>query len=87
METTERAQLMALAYGEAVSYAKAGKILGGRHPDTVKAMIADGRLSPACEGTRVDIYSIAAYIAAPKQMDFEARKQKYINKTGCRFYV
>lgn len=86
MEPNERAQLMIKAYGEAVTYATAGKVIE-RSPNTIKLMIEDGRLDAACEGTRVDVYSLARYICKPKEIDFEARAKKRMGKTGCRFAV
>jgi len=71
----ERAHWMMEAYGPAMTYAKAAQVLH-LHPGTIKNMLADGRLDYACEGTKVCTYSVAQYIAAPKQMDCEARQRK-----------
>ncbi|MGJ4851908.1 hypothetical protein ACH6CV_16850 [Bacillota bacterium Meth-B3] len=84
METNERARLMIEAYGEAVTRAMAGRIIN-RSPTTIANMLADGRLDAACEGTRVDVYSLARYICTPKANDFEARTRK--RYPSCTFRV
>ena len=43
---------------------------------TVARMLADGRLTPACEGSRVDVRSLADYIERRSEADREARTQK-----------
>ena len=68
-------------YGEAATYTKAARIIG-RSAQTVKHMLADGRLRHACEGTMVDVRSIAEYIERPKQIDFEVRLAKRREKAG-----
>ena len=50
-------------YGEYVDKTLAAKILGVTRT-TVYAMLADGRISPACEGRRVDVRSIGNYMAS-----------------------
>lgn len=75
MTSEEREAVMVLMYGEVCTKTAATRILG-RSAKTVNRMLEDGRLEPACEGTRVDVRSIARYIEAPKQVDFEARKRK-----------
>ena len=70
-----REEEMVRQWGEVVSQTKAGRILS-RHPNTVKAMLADGRLALACGGEMVDVRSIAAYIQQPKQIDELARQRK-----------
>lgn len=82
----ERTQIMIAQYGEVCKKAKAAKILD-RTVGTINAMIRDGRLDDACGGTMVDVRSIARYIAAPKQEDFEARKRRRIERTGCKWIV
>lgn len=75
MTREERAALMLEMYGEACTKAQAAKMLncsGG----TITNMIEDGRIEPACEGTRVDVRSIAEYIMAREQKNFDARQQK-----------
>lgn len=75
MEITERARLMIAAYGEAMKKTTAAKLVS-RSPTTIKAMLNDGRLTPACDGTRVDTYSLAEYISSPRAIDSEARMRK-----------
>jgi len=82
----ERTELMVQVYGEVCKKAVAARILG-RAPSTIGQMIEDGRLDDACEGTMVDVRSIARYIAAPKQEDFEARKRRTMKKYGSKFAV
>lgn len=77
MTTEEREAMMVLMYGEVCTKTAASRILG-RSAKTVNRMLEDGRLDAACEGTRVDVRSIARYITAPKQEDFEARKRRYM---------
>ena len=67
-----REEEMVRQWGEVVSQTKAGRILS-RHPNTVKAMLADGRLQAACAGTMVDVRSIARYIEAPAIENRKAR--------------
>lgn len=75
INVSEREALMVEAYGEVCKVAQAARILG-RDRQTIKGMIQDGRLDAACEGTMVDVRSVARYIAAPKKEDFEARKRR-----------
>ena len=82
MTMQEREALLVREHGEVVTYTQAGRILS-RSIKTVKAMLEDGRIDYACAGTRVDVRSIARYIAAPRQEDFNAR----VRKTGRKWAV
>ena len=62
-------------YGECVGFATAGRILA-RCPQTIKAMVQDGRLRTVCAGTRVDVRSIVEYIEAPAQAEEAGRKAR-----------
>lgn len=62
-------------YGEVVTATQAGRILS-RSSQTVKNMLADGRLRAACAGTMVDVRSIAEYIEQPAQLNERARQMK-----------
>lgn len=75
-------------YGEAATYTKAARIIG-RSAQTVKHMLEDGRLKYACEGTMVDVRSIAEYIERPKEIDFEVRLARRREKAGveCEWHV
>lgn len=84
--TTERESLMVEMHGEVCNKTTACKILSCS-ASTVRAMLEDGRLDSACEGRMVDVRSIARYIAAPKQEDFEARKRKYMLRNNTQFVV
>ena len=53
-------------YGEAVDKTLAARILGVTRA-TVYAMLADGRITGACEGRRVDVRSIARYLSSPDE--------------------
>lgn len=50
-------------YGEIVDKSTAARILGVTRA-TVYAMLADGRIKSACSGRRVDVRSIARYMAS-----------------------
>ena len=86
INVSEREALMVEAYGEVCTKAQAARILK-KCPQTILAMMEDGRLEAACEGTMVDVRSIARYIAAPKQEDFEARKRRTQKKHGSNWAV
>lgn len=75
MTPNDRMNDMLSRYGEVCTKAQAARILG-RSPKTVRAMLADGRLAEACAGEMVDVRSIAAYITAPRQADFEAKVRR-----------
>ena len=50
-------------YGEYVDKTVAARILGVTRA-TIYAMLADGRISGACEGRRVDVRSIGRYMSS-----------------------
>lgn len=75
MTLKEREDLLTAQHGEVTSFANAGRILS-RNSKTIKAMLDDGRIDYACEGTRADVRSIARYIMAPRQEDFKARQRR-----------
>lgn len=85
---TERMRDMVEMHGEACTYTAAGKIIN-RTDDTVRRMIREGRIRSACEGTMVDVRSLAEYIERPKQIDSEARLNKRRERAGveCRWKV
>ena len=66
---------MLTRYGEVCKRSVAAKILGCR-TGKIRNMIEDGRLALACEGTMVDVRSIAAYIEQPRQADELARQRR-----------
>ena len=70
-----REERMVALYGEACQKKTAAKILDCKAPSTISAMLADGRLKSACEGERVDVRSIAAYIENRPMANQKARKQ------------
>lgn len=82
----ERAELMVRCYGEICKKSEAARILG-RNTTTINAMLSDGRLDPACEGTRVDVRSIARYIASPAQEEEKARIIRIKRRNGSQFAV
>ena len=59
--TASRHAAMVRQHGEACTKAQAARLINCS-PNTIRAMLADGRLLPACGGTRVDVRSLAAYI-------------------------
>ena len=75
MTPNDRLNDMLERYGEVCTKTEAARILG-RCSRTVRTMLEDGRLEYACAGEMVDVRSIAAYITAPKEADFEARARK-----------
>lgn len=75
IDIQERASLMVAAYGEVCSVTQAGRILH-RGRTAINTMLRDGRLDAACEGTMVDVYSIARYICSPAQEDEAARRRR-----------
>lgn len=85
---TERMRDMVEMHGEVCTMVQAAKIVS-RSDETIRRMIADGRLKSACEGTMVDVRSIAEYIERPKQADCEARLNKRRAKANveCRWRV
>lgn len=56
-----REEILVDHYGESVDKTVAAKLLGVTRT-TVYAMLADGRISGACAGRRVDVRSIAQYL-------------------------
>lgn len=82
----ERERDMVAMHGEVCSKAEAGRILHVA-TNTVRAMLEDGRLDAACQGTRVDVRSIARYILSPAKANAKARREKAIQKSGCRWRV
>lgn len=84
--TDERAALMVEAYGEVCTRAKAAKLLS-RSPNTIPGMVKDGRLDEACEGTMIDVRSIARYISNPKQEDEDARIRRLKLKHNSEFAI
>ena len=83
MGTSERERLMVECYGEACSFVVAGKIIG-RSPATIRKMASDGRIRFACEGTHIDVRSLARYICTPKQIDSDARLRKRRERNGVK---
>lgn len=82
----ERTEMMVRMYGEVCTKAAAARILG-RNIRTLCNMLEDGRVDEACEGTMVDVRSIARYIQQPKQADFEAKKRRVKLKYNSEFAV
>lgn len=75
MTLREREDLLVAQHGEVTTISNAARVLS-RARNTVMEMLQDGRLDYACEGTRVDVRSIARYIMAPKQEDYAARQRR-----------
>lgn len=85
---TERMRDMVEMHGEACNYTTAGKIIN-RSDETIRRMLRDGRIRSACEGSMVDVRSLAEYIERPKQIDSEVRLNKKRERAGvsCRWSV
>ena len=75
MTLREREDLLVAQHGEVTTISNAARVLS-RARNTIMEMLRDGRLDYACEGTRVDVRSIARYIMAPRQEDFAARQRR-----------
>lgn len=71
----DRQTAMVKLYGETCFKTQAARIL---HVSTekIRNMLEDGRLTPACAGTRVDVRSIADYIQAPTECEHQARRKR-----------
>ena len=68
----DRESTMVREYGEAMSLNKAASAIGVGY-DTIKRMLADGRVLAACEGTKVDTRSLARYIEHRGEYDHRGR--------------
>lgn len=66
-------------YGEYVDKTVAARILGVTRT-TVYAMLADGRITGACAGRKVDVGSIAGYLTRSRGMTQGHGKQKNADK-------
>ena len=86
MTTEQRMDDMLARYGEAVRQVDAARMLTVSRR-TVQQMLADGRLRRCCEGTRVDVRSIAEYLMAPAEMDEEARLERIKRRRGTAWAV
>jgi hypothetical protein len=82
MTQKEREDLLTAQHGEVTTITNAGRILS-KARNTITAMLQDGRLDYACQGTMVDVRSIARYIMEPKREDHAAR----IRRTGRKWVV
>lgn len=80
------AESLVTRYGEAITKSKAAALLD-RHPNTIRKMLDDGRLTPCCGGSRVYVRSIAEYIKAPKLAEHNARVRRRIQDGKGRFMV
>ncbi len=69
-------------YGEACTKTTASKLISCS-TQTINAMLKDGRIRPACGGSRVDVRSLADYIENRGEKNREAR----LTKSGRRRYV
>lgn len=78
----DRHAAMVEKHGEACTKSQAARIISCS-PTTITAMLEDGRLKSACEGTRVDVRSLADYIENRGEMDHAAR----MRRKGYKHYV
>jgi hypothetical protein len=82
MDLREREDLLVAQHGEVTTVSNTARVLS-RARNTVVQMLKDGRLDYACEGTMVDVRSIARYIMAPKDADFKAK----VRRSGRKYMV
>lgn len=75
MTLQEREQMLVSQWGEVTTVTNAARILS-RARNTVLEMLRDGRLDYACQGSMVDVRSIARYIMSPKQEDCKAKARR-----------
>lgn len=61
--------------GEACSKTAAARAIDSSRM-TIDNMLKDGRIKYACEGTRVDVRSLADYIERRKEIDHDTRLRK-----------
>lgn len=75
---TDRHAAMVDKHGEACTKAQAARIISCG-TSTINAMLRDGRIRSACEGTRVDVRSLADYIERGKNGgEARPRKRRYV---------
>lgn len=79
----DRHRAMVERLGEACSKTTAAREIECS-TQTITKMLEDGRLQAACEGTRVDVRSLADYIERRPQADREAR---FVKKYGSTLHV
>ena len=72
---TNRLCRMIAMYGEACTKTVAARIVGC-NTATICEMIRDGRINSACEGSKVDVASLAGYIDRKPMADHEARMRR-----------
>ena len=73
MTPQDRTAVLVQQYGECCALKTAALIIS-KSPRTIRRMIEDGRLSAACEGTMVDVRSIAAYVMAPALANYAVNR-------------
>lgn len=86
MTYEERAELYVAKYGEACTKATAAKILGCS-AGKIYSLLKVEMLDLVCEGTRVDVRSIARYMCEPAKANFEARKRRMMKRNGSNWAV
>lgn len=77
----DRIGTLTARYGEACNRKKAAEIIGCS-PVTISSLIRDGRINSACEGTRVDVRSLAEYIEDKPNKDRQAKIKRRMERTG-----
>lgn len=68
-----RAESMASIYGECCSKERAAELLNCSHR-TITQYVYDGKLKTCCEGKKIDVRSIAAFLEAPANVIDRRRK-------------
>lgn len=76
---TDRHAAMVDKHGEACTKAQAARLISCG-TSTINAMLRDGRIRSACEGTRVDVRSLADYIErqGEGQEAHPSKKRRYV---------
>ena len=73
----DRHRAMVERLGEACSKTTAAKEIECS-TSTITRLVEDGRLMSACEGTKIDVRSLADYIERKPEIDYKVRmKKKY----------
>lgn len=70
-----------MLYGEVCTRETAARVLSVT-PNTVSAMLRDGRIAPACGGTRVNVRSMVDYIRDRGGKDHQMRVEKKKARQG-----
>ena len=76
-ETLTRAESMANMYGEACTKAKAAELISCS-VRSVTNLVNAGKIRACCDGTKIDVRSIAEYIEAKPTKSMRGRKEAWM---------